>query len=431
MNKITTQSKLIPSLILIGGKSGIGKSSIINKLISLSNQRYSRPMSYTTRGRREGENEYEYNFIPNEEFEQLKSQGQFVTADKVYGNYYAMTKSSIDTLISNGIIPIKEIHPSNFSKIKQVFPDAITVIIDGNAPNNNAERNNADEEFYATIDVSNYDIVIKNDFPKSIEYIAKQLDNLIKVIISTKSIFPLPSIIDSVNRIGYNKIASEFTEEKRITTKNFHTASIQFFNMAITNHIKASDKILETGPGQNWLLNNFSIPAEHYSSIDVAINMSDKSWAKTVGSIRNTPFEDNSFDIVISSLADSYFYPSAICEINRILKPQGKFIFTTPSSVWSNAIHRKDTNKTEFVLQNGEMAEVFSFTFSMDEVIDIITMCGFKTIFAEEITPTFGQSEIISQAIVSAAQNTNKQIKDIIILNAIICEKEDKNEKLI
>ena len=41
--------------VAIGGKSGIGKTTLINSLIAIYPSIFRRPISYTTRQRREGE----------------------------------------------------------------------------------------------------------------------------------------------------------------------------------------------------------------------------------------------------------------------------------------------------------------------------------------------------------------------------------------
>lgn len=426
-NTLNMETTFNQPLVLVGGKSGIGKTEIVNKLISICNKKYSRPISYTTRNKRENEVGNEYNFISEEEFELLNQQNKFVTIDKVYEYYYAMNEDSIYKLMQTGIIPIKEIHPTNFGKIRKIFPNTITVLIYGKVNNSDILRSKIDEEFYNSLDINGYDIAIKNDFSKSIESIAKHLDKLINIIVKTNNLFPLPSVIDEINKIGYNKVASEFTEEQRITTKDFHTYSMSFFNKSITEYIKENYKILEIGPGKDWLRKNFNLRTTQYFSIDVSTQMQKERLGDNhyIGSVRNMPFPDDSFDIVLSSLADPYFYPSAIYEIYRVLKPDGKFIFTTPSSIWSSAIRNNNSNKTTFTLKDGDKAEVFSFTFTMSEILEILKTCGFKVVHCEEIKAIPEINENISPAIVSAAKQSNILISELVILNAVTCKKEE------
>lgn len=416
-----------PSLILIGGRSGVGKTNIVNELITVYGSEYCRPVSYTTRLQRKNENENEYKFISKEEFQEMYTQNKFVTIDQVYNHFYAMSADSIKNILKRGQIPIKEIHPQNFDKIKNIFPDTLTVYIDGISSTNDTERNSADRLFFDTVDINEFDIYINNTRSKSINELALILHNHIKTILQYKEIFPFPSQIDEINKIGYNKVAYEFTEEKRVTTHNFHIASTKFFKTSIQKYIKKNTKILEVGPGQGWLAKKIALPSQSYSTIDISTNMQSTSVSKYnyVGTIRNTNFKENNFDVIISSLADPYLFPSAILEIRRILKNNGIFIFTTPSSKWSkNVRNNKLNNKTTFLLHDESTAEVFSFTFTLQELITILEELQMKVIFSEELSLPANTLKIsISPAISLAAQKENCPINEIKLLNAIICKK--------
>ena len=74
--------------VAIGGKSGIGKTTLINSLIAIYPSIFRRPISYTTRQRREGEDKSEYIFISTDEIKLLFEQGKLVNLDFNYGNYY-------------------------------------------------------------------------------------------------------------------------------------------------------------------------------------------------------------------------------------------------------------------------------------------------------------------------------------------------------
>src|ERR1044072_7468944 len=164
-------------LILIGGPTGIGKSTFIDILIS-SDNRFHRPQSYTTRPPRAQEIRSEYCFVSVEEFERLNSTGAFVTVDEVYGYHYAITYTSIAEIVRAGGIAIKEVHPSNHSKLKRLLPDVISVLIlpdnaeqfwldigqnKMNLSSNRILRIKKDQEFYASIVASLdlFDIVLR------------------------------------------------------------------------------------------------------------------------------------------------------------------------------------------------------------------------------------------------------------------------------
>ena len=95
--------------VAIGGKSGIGKTTLINSLIAIYPSIFRRPISYTTRQRREGEDKSEYIFIPTDEIKLLFEQGKLVNLDFNYGNYYAMDKIKLtQDMKSENLIIIKK-----------------------------------------------------------------------------------------------------------------------------------------------------------------------------------------------------------------------------------------------------------------------------------------------------------------------------------
>lgn len=116
-------------IVMVGGRSGVGKTSIIDFLVKNQGERYARPLSYTSRLKRNGEGCEEYNFISEEKMILMRDEGRFLNFDCVYGNYYAIAKKSIDVINTEGKVPIKEIHPSNQAKIKLCYPNAVSVLI--------------------------------------------------------------------------------------------------------------------------------------------------------------------------------------------------------------------------------------------------------------------------------------------------------------
>ena len=420
--------KLIPVPILVGGPSGVGKSSIIENIVS-NYKSFIRPVSFTTREKRPLENEDEYNFITDEEYLKLKSESEFINDDEVYGYHYASSKHSIDNLIEEGKFPIKEIHPRNFEKFKNIYPTLVTVLLlPANfslLPQNNLERSKDDLNFYSSVNKDEFDIILYNDFTVPIPELSQYLYNTIISLLTYDDIFPRPSIIDNLNSRGYNKIAKEFSESKRLTTRNFHSISKPFFDYAFNKYLNHAQSILEIGPGQNWLLNNFNIPFAKYSAIDISDIMSEltESHIHTC-SIRDTSYSFNTFDCVIASLADPYFFPTALSEVWRILKPNGYYILTTPSSKWSKGI-RHAPDKTKFILEDNTVAEVYSFTFTLEVVKDIVQTCGFEIIFAEEKSAEMLilEGDKISPILVDASKANGTNLKELILLNNLILKK--------
>lgn len=156
--------------ILIFGKSGAGKTSLINGLITLYPLIYCRPISYTTRKKRINESNDEYQFISKDDLISLFNKGTILNLDLVYGNYYGIDKKDLINKLNDGKIVIKEIHPSNFDKIRAAFPDIITVYIDSKKQSiyRDSQRYNEDLAFYNTNNLT-CDIYFQNSYGLSLE----------------------------------------------------------------------------------------------------------------------------------------------------------------------------------------------------------------------------------------------------------------------
>lgn len=114
--------------IVISGPSGVGKDTIVNKLISDGYGIYS--ISMTTRERRIGEVDgKDYFFLTKEKFEEnIKKNNLFEYA--IYnGYYYGTPKDFVFNNINNGTNVIAIIDVQGAMKIESKYSDALSIFI--------------------------------------------------------------------------------------------------------------------------------------------------------------------------------------------------------------------------------------------------------------------------------------------------------------
>lgn len=84
-----------PRLIIVSGPSGVGKSTILHKVLSTMDH-VKISISCTTREPRSGEIDgHDYFFVDRERFQSMIAKGAFLEWAEVYGNYYGTTKQHV------------------------------------------------------------------------------------------------------------------------------------------------------------------------------------------------------------------------------------------------------------------------------------------------------------------------------------------------
>lgn len=105
-----------PEMVVICGASGVGKGTIVRKVMELagnSGEKKVLSRSWTTRPQRSGESDDAYHFVSREKFENNIAEGGFLEFAEFHGNYYGTPKPSED----NGQLLV-EIETQGASELK-------------------------------------------------------------------------------------------------------------------------------------------------------------------------------------------------------------------------------------------------------------------------------------------------------------------------
>lgn len=115
-------------LFVISGASGVGKSTILKRVMAARPQlQFS--VSATSRAPREGETDgVQYFFVSEDAFRQMIEQGAFVEYDYHMGNFYGTLKSEIVKKTQQGGM-ILDVEPVGAMRVKEIFPDATLIYI--------------------------------------------------------------------------------------------------------------------------------------------------------------------------------------------------------------------------------------------------------------------------------------------------------------
>jgi guanylate kinase len=116
-------------LFVVSGPSGVGKSSIVARVLE-QEARLHLSVSVTTRQRRPGEVEgREYCFLTRDEFEHRRSTGALVEWAEVHGQWYGTPREPLTRLLADGYDVLLDIDYQGGLKIRESYPDAALVFV--------------------------------------------------------------------------------------------------------------------------------------------------------------------------------------------------------------------------------------------------------------------------------------------------------------
>ncbi len=116
-------------LTVVSGFSGVGKGTLINKLLGKYDN-YALSVSATTRGMRPGEQEGKrYFFISVDEFEDKIHQNELLEYAKYVDNYYGTPRKYVEEMLKNGKDVLLEIEIQGARQVKKLMPEALTIFV--------------------------------------------------------------------------------------------------------------------------------------------------------------------------------------------------------------------------------------------------------------------------------------------------------------
>ena len=117
------------ALTVVSGPSGVGKSTLIQRL------RQTRPdvwvsVSATTRAPRAGEVDGQhYHFVTPEAFEQMRAAGEFLEYANFAGNWYATPRDAVEEHLAAGVPVVLEIDLEGARQVRSHMPQAQLVFL--------------------------------------------------------------------------------------------------------------------------------------------------------------------------------------------------------------------------------------------------------------------------------------------------------------
>lgn len=115
-------------LFVISGASGVGKSTVLKKVMA-SRDDLAFSVSATTRAPRPGEAEgISYYFVSRKEFENMITAGAFLEFDAHTGNYYGTPREQLEQKLLRANV-ILDVEPNGAFAVRRARPDAVLIFI--------------------------------------------------------------------------------------------------------------------------------------------------------------------------------------------------------------------------------------------------------------------------------------------------------------
>jgi guanylate kinase len=119
-------------LIVLSGPSGVGKSTVLRRLLSRHADRLRLSVSATTRPPRPGETDgVDYYFLSDAEFARRREAGEFLECCEVFGrgHWYGTLRGEVASSRDDQKWVVLDIDVDGAEKVRSRFPDVLTIFL--------------------------------------------------------------------------------------------------------------------------------------------------------------------------------------------------------------------------------------------------------------------------------------------------------------
>lgn len=115
---------------MISGPSGVGKGSVVRRLLERSSEELWLSVSWTTRSPRPGEREgLDYRFVDDPAFDDMIEVGGFLEWAEVFGHRYGTPLGPIEETLAAGVDAVLEIDVVGAGQVRERMPEAVLIFL--------------------------------------------------------------------------------------------------------------------------------------------------------------------------------------------------------------------------------------------------------------------------------------------------------------
>jgi len=118
-----------PFIVVVSGPSGVGKSTVVDRVLMRA-ATFVSSVSVTTRPPRGEEKDgVDYFFVTREAFEKRRGAGELLEWAEVHGNLYGTPERFVAGSLAEGVNVVLEIDIQGGMTVKERFPDAVLIFL--------------------------------------------------------------------------------------------------------------------------------------------------------------------------------------------------------------------------------------------------------------------------------------------------------------
>jgi guanylate kinase len=190
--------RAMAKVFVITGPSGVGKGTLIEKLLERVPE-LELSVSATTRPPRSGEEDgRDYHFLTEEEFERRVAAGEFLEHAAYSGNRYGTLRSAVDDRLREGRSVVLEIEVQGARQVRAAMPEAVLIFIAPPDPGALRERlrargTDSDEAIERRLRTAEQELEAQVEFPHvvvndDVQKAAAELEDLVRDQLSLESV---------------------------------------------------------------------------------------------------------------------------------------------------------------------------------------------------------------------------------------------------